>query len=197
MSKSIFVNSNLGQKSSISSAANTNNLLLEEVNYIKNLMNTPTVAYIKNIINLYYAGHFKEVYNLLTTQVIANLMNDIYSYRRDAVVYPTYEKVRNVLKLYLQLLTQQNQLYIKLVNTENQLAKVQIKANILNNMTELKEYIDKLNKTVYLFDIKPQEIVPAKILPEHAAYVIAYGYPPGGVFDPEKLSVIISQLNTT
>lgn len=195
MSRSIFTNSNIGKRTVLSAAATTNMLLINENDFIKQLMNTSTVTYITNVMNLYYAGNFEEAYNLLSPDIATRLMNDIYNYKKESFIYPTYEKVRNNLKLYLEQLIQQSEIYSSLKETESQLSQSQLRASILDNMTKLQEYINTLNKTMYLFNIQPQQIITAEILPEHAEYIITYGYPPGGVFDQEKLAGIIYQLN--
>ena len=62
------------------------------------------------------------------------------------------------------------------------------------NFPDEHEYIDKLNSTMSLFKTVPVSVAEVKILPEHATYLRMYGYPVGGIFDPELLNAIKLEL---
>ena len=187
MSKSIFLNSIVTKKTPIVP------IIIDELAEIRKLMNTKFVAFIQKVINHYYLGQFEEMLNLLTKPKLIELARLVHSYRKGPKIYPTYEKVRALLKLYLEGLTKSITQYLDIVNLKEMLKKCKERSSILDDMEKLKEYIDGLNRTINIFTPPPVHVVEAKILPEHATYLRLYGYPLGGIFDPEKLNDIISQ----
>jgi hypothetical protein len=187
MSKSIFVNSILTKKTPIDV------IIIDELAEIRKLLNTKFVGFIQNVINHYYLGQFEEMLKLLTKPKLIELTRLVHSYRKNPKIYPTYEKVRALLKLYLEGLTKSITQFLDIVNLKEALKKCEERCSILDDMKKLKEYIDGLNKTINLFAPPPVHVVEAKILPEHATYLRMYGYPVGGIFDPEKLNDIISK----
>ena len=186
MSKSIFINSIVTKKTPF------DRIIIDELAEIKKLMKTKCVGFIQNVINHYYLGQFVEMLKLLTKPKLIELANKIHSYKKNSMIYPIYEKVRALLKLYLEGLTKSITQYLDIVNLEERLKKCKERSSILDDMKKLKEYIDGLNRTINLFSPPPVHAVAAQILPEHATYLRMYGYPVGGVFDPDKLNDIIS-----
>jgi len=189
MSKSIFKNSILTNKTPI------NPIIIDELFEIKKLLKTNFAIFIKDVIDHYYLGEFEEVLNLLTKEKLIELANLIHLYRKNPFIYPTYEKVRLLLKLYSEGLTKTVTQILDLSNAEEALKKCEERCSILDDMEKLKEYIDGLNKTMNLFNPPAVNVIEAKILPEHATYLRMYGYPVGGVFDPKKLNDIINTQN--
>lgn len=187
MSKSIFLNSIVTKKTPIDP------IIIDELGKIRKLMKTKFVGFIQNVINHYYLGQFEEMLNLLTKPKLIELARLVHSYRKSPKIYPTYEKVRALLKLYLEGLTKSITQYLDLINLKEVLKKCEERCSILDDMKKLKEYIDGLNKTINIFSPPPVHVVAAQILPEHATYLRMYGYPLGGIFDPEKLNDIISK----
>jgi len=193
MSKSMFSNVNWKNPSLIVSYKQQENSSIELI-LIKNLLNSKFAIDIQNVIKYYYSGDFNEVLHLLSKEKLQNLTNLLYSYKKSSVQYPTYEKVRLLLKLYLEGLTKCITQFLELVDMKIVLTKCEERCQILDNMEKLQEYIDKLNRTVNLFDSAPVNVIEAKILPEHAAYLRMYGYPVGGIFDAELLNAIKLEL---
>ena len=189
MSKSIFANSILTKKTPI------DRIIVDELAEIRKLLKTKFVGFIQNVINHYYLGQFEEMLRLLTKPKLIDLARLIYLYRKNPIIYPTYERVRALLKLYLEGLTKSITQYLDVLNIEDALKKCEERCSILDDMKKLKEYIDGLNRTINLFNPPPVHVVAAQILPEHATYLRMYGYPVGGIFDPEKLNDIIKNQN--
>jgi hypothetical protein len=187
MSKSIFVNSIVTKKTPIDV------IILDELAEIRKLLKTKFVGFIQKVINHYYVGQFEEMLNLLTKPKLIELTRQIYAYRKNPRIYPTYEKVRALLKLYLEGLTKSITQFLDLVNIKERLKKCKERSSILDDMEKLKEYIAGLNKTINIFTPPAVHVVEAQILPEHATYLRLYGYPVGGIFDPDKLNDIISK----
>jgi hypothetical protein len=83
------------------------------------------------------------------------------------------------------------------VTATGQLETAQAKADILDDMELLNEYIEKLNNTNDLHMI-PDVTVNAPLFtirPEYERYVVLHGFPAGGVFDPFLLGQIIAEMN--
>jgi len=204
MSKSIFSSANIIIHSSFAKnpiivKPDPIPVLSDELKYIHDLITCPVVAYLIDVLQHYYLGDFQYVLAQLQTRELTSLTNILWGFRKSSVTYPNYEKIREILQLYLKGLTQQNELYKKLLNTESSLETCKKRSSILDNMQELRTYIENLSKTMTLFNPEPQTIVAAKVLKQHAIYLREYGYPLGGVFDPELLHEIcenMSQLTT-
>lgn len=182
MSKSVFKNL-------------TSKMEAEEFFQIKKLLKTPIVIYIQNTINEYNLGNFEKVVELLPKEKVESLLNVLYSYKKNSKQYPTYENVRTLFKLYLEGLVKCISQYLELLNTKSKLQESEERNNILDDMTKLQEYIDRLQRTMRIFNPPPQTVARATILPEHATYLRMYGYPVGGLFDVEKLKYIILSQN--
>jgi hypothetical protein len=174
-------------------------ILSDELKYIQVLITCPAVAYLIDVLKQYFFGNFEYVLNKLQCAELTSLTNTLWWFSKSCVTYPTYEKIREILQLYLQGLTQQNELYLRLINTEASLEACKIRSHILDDMQQLREHIESLSKTMTVFNPEPQAIIAATVLKEHAIYLRNYGYPLGGVFDPELLHEIVenmSQLTT-
>jgi hypothetical protein len=83
-------------------------------------------------------------------------------------------------------------LYKSLQSTEIELQMCKARCSILDNMTELTNYIKSLSGSVSIFQDVTVTAIAATIKPEIAIYIKLYGYPPGGVFDMERLANAIS-----
>jgi len=184
MSKSMFSNVNLKNHSSI--------LYNQEVelNLIQNLLKSEFAIDIQNVIKYYYNGNFSEVLQILSKKRLQQLSNLLDSYKKRSIQYPTYEKIRLLLKLYLEGLTKCIEQFLDIANIKIALSDCEERCKILDDMKKLQEYIDKLNSTMSLFKTVPVSVAEVKILPEHATYLRMYGYPVGGIFDPELLNAI-------
>ena len=184
MSKSVFSNVNLKNRSPIIYNQEF------ELNLIKNLLKSEFAIDIQKVIKYYYNGNFSEVLRILSKERLQYLSNLLHSYKKSSIEYPTYEKVRLLLKLYLEGLTKCIEQFLDIVNIKIALSDCKERCKILDDMKKLQEYIDKLNSTMSLFNTAPVCVAEVKILPEHATYLRMYGYPVGGIFDPELLNAI-------
>jgi hypothetical protein len=193
MSKSIFTNSALTQKTVFEHLTTT--ILNDELFQIKKLLQTPVAVYIQMTINKYYLGDFEKLLELLPKEKLESLMEVLYSYRKNAKKYPIYEKVRSLLKLYLEGLIKCITQYLDMLNLESKLQECEERCSILDDMKKLQEYIDQIQKAMRIFNPPAQEVVCATIKQEHATYLRMYGYPVGGIFDVEKLNNIILNQN--
>jgi len=200
MSKSIFSSSSIRVKSLFANnpiivKTDPIPVLSDELTYIQVLIACPAVAYLIDVLEHYYLGDFKYVLAQLQTSELTSLTTILWGFRKSSVTYPNYEKIREILQLYLKGLTQQNELYKKLFNTESSLEACKIRSHILDDMQQLRDYIENLSKTMTLFNPEPQAIIAAKVSKQHAVYLKKYGYPLGGVFDPELLHEICEHIS--
>jgi hypothetical protein len=193
MSKSLFSNVNWKNPSLILSYKQQEKSSIELI-LIKNLLNSEFAINIQNVIKYYYIGNFNEVLALLTKEKLQYLSNLLNLYKKNPIQYPLYEKVRLLLKLYLEGLSKSITQFLELSNIKIALTKAEERCEILDNMKKLQVYIDNLNHTINLFDSAPVNVIEAKILPEHATYLRMYGYPVGGIFDSELLNAIKLEL---
>ena len=149
---------------------------------------------INNLILQFALGNFEFVaqnLNMSKYNSLAVLMNSL---TQNAFHFPVYEQIRQTVNSTLQGLLQAVNEYMALVNCEEHLKQVQAKANILNDMTLLQEYIDSLKSRRTLFPSTTVTIAAAEIKPEYALYIKSYGYPLNGVFEIDKLAKCIETL---
>lgn len=189
MSKSIFSNVNLKNNSLIMNHNQENKNSLELI-LIQNLLKSEFAIDIQNVINYYYNGNFSEVLKILSKVRLQYLSNLLYSYQKSSIEYPTYENIRLLLKLYLEGLTKCIDQFLDIGNIKIALSECEERCKILDDMTKLQEYIDKLNSTMNLFKTAPVCVAKVQILPEYVTYLQIYGYPVGGIFDAELLNYI-------
>ena len=156
-----------------------------------------TNSYVEEIMSLllHYANcNFTFVVETLTyskyilySQVLFNLrkLNDL-----------TYEKVRNTIINALKTLRQSVQQYQNLIVTQGQLVTASEKANILDNLNLLSEYIEELQSKSEVNIIPDVEVnVPLMTLqPSITIYIQRHGNPCGGIFDPDLLASIKEEL---
>ena len=138
-------------------------------------------------------GNFKYVTAVLTNSYYRKL-----SLQLSRIVYPDYpiyEKLRQTIKQSLQGLYRAIQDYSILNNTKLKLVSMTEKASILDDNERLKEYISGLRGASYLF---PDLIIKAPmaiIKEEYVEYIKTYGYPSAGIFDMDKLALILIKLS--
>lgn len=193
MSKSIFINSILTKKTLFDHL--TEDMGSGEFPLIKKLLETPLVGYVQTTINEYYLGNFDKLLTLLPKEKLEDLMRVLHSYKKNAKKFPIYEKMRSLLKLYLEGLIKCVTQYLELLNLKSQLDHCEERCGILDDIKKLQEYIEELQRGMRIFNPPPQNVVCAVVKQEHATYLRMYGYPVGGIFDVEKLNNIILNQN--
>jgi hypothetical protein len=79
-----------------------------------------------------------------------------------------------------------------LISANLQIAANKTKLAILDNVDELTIYLNNLRKTIS--NIFPESIVTISeitLKPQYQQYITLYGFPPGGVFEVDKLAAIM------
>jgi hypothetical protein len=147
------------------------------------------------IIKLFYnfsIGNYKYVETHLTETLYYNLSIKLLSLQQDGYLFPDYENFRITITRGLEGIKKAMNLYRTLESTDIKLRMAEARAGILDNMDQLKEFINNLGGSVSIFNDITVTSVAAQLKPEIAIYLKLYGYPEGGVFDMEKLANAIN-----
>jgi len=196
-SRTAFVsNSSIHQCcSSNSSNSNNNNsnvstTILTYYSQLSGIVNT-----IVKLLYNFSIGNFDYVNTNLTSATYYNLSTKLLAIQQNATLYPDYENIRLSITNSLQGLQQAMTLYNSLQSAESQLAMTKARAGILDNMDQLRAYISSLGGAMSIFQDVTVTSVAAALKPEIAIYIKLYGYPPGGVFEMDKLANAIELAN--
>ena len=180
--------------------------LLREFNRFKELYDIVLTS-LNSYLNYFRDASFNDLNTLFTHEVYTSLAGLIVTkfgtglnYQRilsydavyDSGLFTHYQensyKILNGLKRSIQL-------YIENVNQSVRILSLEEKENILEDPTLLQEYIYERSKTMTLFeDVDYGLSVVPGIKPQYELYFIRHGPPIKGVFDSEKLAVIIKEL---
>jgi len=116
--------------------------------------------------------------------------------RLKRIQFPTYEKLRTAIQYALQGLYKGMEQYVLLTNCEINSKILEEKVAILDDIKKLRERISMLEGTLSLFPDKEITMIKATVRPEYVEYIKLYGYPQGGIFDMDKLGIIIKNMIT-
>lgn len=144
---------------------------------------------IQNLLYQFSLGKFKEVSKILNRKYYQYL--SVKLSKITYIDYPIYEQLRRSIRYSLEGLYKSIDQYNKLTSTETILKTTKEKADILDDMAKLKQYITGLKKQVSVFPDMNITIIRAEIKQEYAEYIRLYGYPQGGIFDMDKLGEIL------
>ena len=95
-----------------------------------------------------------------------------------------------IMNVFKQILTDRQ----RITRLENENEQYKSYQEILEDPQKLNDYIKEVQSTSYLFTAEATYQQPIEIKPWYQQYLIQYGPPGDGVFDSEKLGVIIQQL---
>jgi hypothetical protein len=163
---------------------------------IHNLIISETVAEIIEYYSNFISGNFSQVSSQLTVDKFNKLSLELYKLKSILPDNSDYEIVRNIIvksfEALMQIINQQLQ-FIVLQNSYNVISE---KASILDDMSKLRDYIATLSNSASLVLISDVTVdAPAFGLnPEIQKYIDLYGFPEGGVFDSNKLAIIIDNM---
>ena len=124
-----------------------------------------------------------DLFFTLSNQVDNNVYNGNLPEKYVAVA----NEIMNIIK---QILSDRQK--ISRLEVENENCKTY--QEILEDPQKLNDYIKEVQSTSYLFTAEATYHQPIEIKPWYQQYLIQYGPPGDGVFDSEKLGVIIQQL---
>jgi hypothetical protein len=150
---------------------------------------------INTLMKEYSQGNFYEVANTLTTPVYNRISLLLGSLAADEGKYPDYEIIRQVSTEALGGMYQAVLQYSSLVDTKNKLMIVEEHDSILYDPVKLQDWINGLKQRRSLFPESKVQVRAATLKPEYALYVQIYGFPPGAVFEPDRMSAVLNMLN--
>ena len=174
----------------MTNADSLNKIAIGLYNKLSIYMNT-----IRTLLDEYSKGHFYEVANILTDTVYKKMSLDLLGLAANPQKFPNYENLRLANTSALSGLYQSILQHAKLVDTEIKLERAKDYENILKSPERLKDYIEKLKGRRQLFPDMEVQIITATVKPEYAQYIRRFGFPEGGVFEMDKLAMVLKELN--
>jgi len=155
-----------------------------------------SLAMVNELMIDFSLGKFDLVAQVLTMETYNSLSLLLNGLQKNAFLFADYEKIRTSIINALQGLLQAVNQYSILKNTEDKLKVTQETAEILNDMDKLREYLAKLKKSYSVFpEQKYNMTVKATLKPQYTEYIKRYGYPPGGIFEMNRLAECIMFTN--
>jgi hypothetical protein len=122
---------------------------------------------------------------------------ELFKLKQDENIFPEYEVLRQSITRTLEGLNKAVQIYNDFQSNKLQLTSTIVRASILDNMSELKKYIESLVGSISLFPDVAITSIAATLKPEIAIYIKLYGFPDGGIFDTDKLAFAIKLSQST
>ena len=180
----IFTQNITGQNSVFLSPALQSGLELSFFSKLANLITT-----INTLFYQYSTGNFQSVSKTLTLNVYNSLSSQLGNIQQNAAQYPDFENIRMSTTRALEGLYQAVQQHGVLMNTQTNLEEMTSKAAILNNMSDLKEYINTYMGSRSIFPNSNVTVVQATLKPQYAEYIRLYGLPEAGIFEMDKLAM--------
>lgn len=150
---------------------------------------------IRTLLNEYAKGNFYAVTNILTDTVYKKMSMELLGLAANPQKFANYENLRLANTSALEGLYQSVIQHGTLLDTEYKLEKAKDYERILNDPKRLEEYIKMLNGRRSLFPETSIQVIAATVKPEYAQYIKRFGFPPGGVFEMDKLAIAMKELN--
>lgn len=146
-----------------------------------------------NILLIYFSNaQYQELSLLFTIDLYNKLSVELNNIKYEEDI--NYENIRKSILLSIQGLQQTKTLYTNLVSLEQNNQWLMEQNSILHDRTKLNKYIQELLSEKSLFPPQSFTLIAATLRPEYAEYVRLYGFPESGIFDMEKLAVILQNI---
>ncbi len=156
---------------------------------------------LKQSLIYYKGGQFGELNELFTTEqynkLSSNLINSTLlknvseDYQYNARLFTYYREAFHRVLEGLQKSIFQNE---ELTTTQSQLVTAQEKADILDDMAKLREYLENKQSQIFFADVSTQLTTMAVLKPQYQRYIDLYGMPDGLIFESQKMAEIIQDL---
>jgi len=143
------------------------------------------------IIHNYSKGNFEYVIANFTQIKYYETIQKVVKLKQDGSKYPEYEVIRLSINNVIEGLNKAVRLYNDYQSNKLELIATKARAHILDDMAELKKYINSLVGSISLFPDVAITSIAATLKPEISIYIKLYGFPDGGIFDSEKLAFAI------
>lgn len=168
--------------------------------------NTNTFGYVLNpklkkiarilitYMDIYMEGKMEELEQVFTLEVYTNYSRMLASMKQDRLT--DGEIVRRSIVNALSLLYSGLSVYKDYAELEQTNEQLRDRANILDDMERLKEYLEQLSSQAMTSLLGSHDITmsSANVNEEYILYIQEYGYPQNGVFEPDKLGDIARTL---
>lgn len=176
--------------------AATSNSFQDNKNIYLNPILRQMALNVTKLIKYYIEGDLESLETELTLERYTRYSKILFSLKKNKVT--DTEIVRRVVANSLATLFSAISVYqdFNLVRENNE--QLKDRANILDDMDRLKEYLDYLqeNTSTNVFGSHDMSTVSVDVNQEYIIYVQEYGYPVNGVFDPDILGRIVKRLST-
>ena len=178
-------------KSMFNNGINGTNSINNETSLIHQLVINKSVIEITEYFKSYADGNFDSVSKTLNPAVYTNIsvaLNKLIADKK----YIDYEFIRYNLAVSFKALMQSVYQYMDLQKVLRELVIAEEEASILDDLVKLEEYINNLKYRTPITIIPDVDAnVPLLTIKEpYNTYIKIYGYPPNGIFDPDKLGQI-------
>jgi hypothetical protein len=128
---------------------------------------------------------------------INNIALTIFNLKQRTLNATLYEKYRSFVSSVIISYQNINSYVVYNQNLKSQLDSALEKASILDNLTLLKEYIEKKNKSFNILPNQEITITKALIKEPYNTYILTFGVPTNMVWDLDRLEYITDLLKTT
>lgn len=146
-----------------------------------------------NILLIYFSnGQFNELSLIFTLDLYNKLSSELNNIKYEK--NKDYELIRKSFLLSIQGLQQCVNQYSNMVSLEQNNQYLTEQNAILRDGDKLNEYLNELLSEKSLFPPQSFSLIAATLRAEYAEYIRLYGFPEGGIFDMDKLAVILSNL---
>ena len=164
-------------------------------------LNRQIINNIKNLLLLNTQGKYDDLTELFSEEFYNSLSTLLIRKGTFQNISPDFEYNSNIFKVYketfhrvLEGLRKSIQLNTRLEDTKIELNHAINRAEILDDMSKLKKYLEEKQNALYFADIKTQLTEMAVLKPQYQRYIETYGFPEGMIFESEKMAKIIVQL---
>tara|TARA_B000000557_G_scaffold255217_1_gene246140 strand:+ start:1487 stop:2191 length:705 start_codon:yes stop_codon:yes gene_type:complete len=164
-------------------------------------LNRQIINNIKNLLLLNTQGKYDDLTELFSEEFYNSLSTLLIRKGTFQNISPDFEYNSNIFKVYketfhrvLEGLRKSIQLNTRLEDTKIELNHAINRAEILDDMSKLKQYLEEKQNALYFADIKTQLTEMAVLKPQYQRYIETYGFPEGMIFESEKMAKIIVQL---
>ena len=158
---------------------------------------TDVIHAIYHLLVEFSQGEFEHVASKLSMDYYNSISEMLLEVKMDPLKYPEYELVRATLSKSFVGLFQARNLYLEYLEEKNIAEALKSKAEILDNIELLKEYIQNNMNQNTMADIFPPANIttlPVIIKPEYLEYIKLYGFPENALFDTDKLADILLRM---
>ena len=173
----------------------TSNAFVDSKNISLNPVLKQMALNVTKLIRYYLVGDMESLRTQLTLEIYTRYTKILFSLRKTKVT--DSEIVRRVVANALATLFSTISLYLdfKLVRENNE--QLKDRANILDDMDRLKDYLEYLQKntSTNVFGDHDMTTTAAGVDPEYIMYIQEYGYPLNGIFDPDLLGQIVKRIS--